>query len=200
MGFVAASTDEFRLLMSLLLCLSGQIGSGKSSVSSAIGLALGWRRTGFGDFLRSEITRLGGNPDSREALQDLGQRRVDEDPNAFCREVLTAGGFKPGDNFVIDGVRHVSIFDILVAVSKPTHARLLFLGAVETTRIARVQTRDDAQDFARATTHRVEAELGDTLPQRADGVVNADQPLNRVVSDCLALIKGWQESPLSTGV
>jgi cytidylate kinase len=186
--------------MSLLVCFSGQIGSGKSSVSAAVAEALGWRRTGFGDYLRSEITRLGGNPDSREALQDLGQKRVDEDPKSFCRDVLIAGGFKPGDNFVVDGVRHVSIFDILVAECKPTHTRLLFLGAVETTRIGRVQTRDDAQDFARATTHRVEAELGDTLPQRADGVVNAEQPLDRVVSDCLKLITGWLESPLSTGV
>lgn len=183
--------------MSLMLCFSGQIGSGKSSVSATVGEALGWRHTGFGDYLRSEITRLGGNPDSREALQDLGQKRVNEDPKAFCRDVLTAGGFKPGDNFVIDGVRHVSIFDILVAVSKPTQARLLFLGAVETTRIARVQTRGDAQDFARASTHPVEAESGDTLPQRAHGVVNADQPLDRVVSDCLELIKLWQESSLS---
>jgi hypothetical protein len=106
--------------MSLLLCFSGQIGSGKSSVSAAVAEALGWRRTGFGDYLRSEITLLGGNPDSREALQDLGQRRVDEDPKSFCRDVLTAGGFKSGDNFIVDGVRHVSIFDILVAESKPT--------------------------------------------------------------------------------
>jgi hypothetical protein len=185
--------------MSLLLCFSGQIGSGKSSVSAAVAKALGWRRTGFGDYLRSEISLLGGNPDSREALQDLGQKRVDEDPKSFCRDVLTAGGFKPGDNFIVDGVRHVSIFDILVAESKPTYARLLFLGAVETTRIGRVQTRADAQDFARATTHRVEAELGGTLPRRADGVVNAEQPLGLVVSDCLKLITCWQESSLSTG-
>ncbi len=183
--------------MSLLLCFSGQIGSGKSSVSTAVGEALGWQRTGFGDYLRSEIARLGGNPDCRETLQELGQKRVDEDPKAFCRDVLAAGGFKPGDNFLVDGVRHVSIFDILVAVSKPSHARLLFLGAVDTTRIARVQTRGDAQDFARASTHRVEAELADALPQRAHGVVNADQPLDRVVSDCLDLIKRWQKSPLS---
>jgi hypothetical protein len=185
--------------MSLLLCFSGQIGSGKSSVSAAVAEALGWRRTSFGDYLRSEITLLGGNPDSRKALQDLGQKRVDEDPKSFCRDVLTAGGFKPGDNFVVDGVRHVSIFDLLSAESKPTHTRLLFLGAVETTRIGRVQTRSDAQDFARATTHRVEAELGGALPQRADGVVNAEQPLDFVLSDCLKLITFWQKSSLSTG-
>ena len=86
--------------MSLLICFSGQIGSGKTSVSAAVAEALGWRRTGFGDYLRSEIERLGGDPSSRQALQDLGQKLVDEDPTAFCREVLLAGGFRPGDRRV----------------------------------------------------------------------------------------------------
>lgn len=178
--------------MSLLLCFSGQIGSGKSSVSSAVAAALGWRRTGFGDYLRSEIVRLGGDPNDRKALQDLGQQRVENDSAAFCRDVLAAAGFQPGDDFVIDGIRHVTIFELLAAVGKPSQARLLFLGAHETTRNTRVQTRADAQDFERASTHRVELELRDALPQRADAVVDADRPLDQVVADCLELVNRWQ--------
>jgi cytidylate kinase len=179
--------------MSILLCFSGQIGSGKSSVSVAVAKALGWRRTGFGDYLRHEIARLGGDPSSREALQDLGQRRVDEDAALFCRDVLAAGGFQPGTDFVIDGIRHVSIFDILSKECVPTQARLLFLGAQEATRIARVELRPDHADFARASDHRVEAELRDALPQRADGVVNANQPLEAVISDCLEFVERWRQ-------
>jgi dephospho-CoA kinase len=181
--------------VSLLLCLSGQIGSGKSSVSKAVAEALGWRRSGFGDYLRSETVRLGGDPDDRKALQDLGQMRVDDDPAAFCRDVLAAGGFHPGDDFVIDGIRHVRIFEILATVSVPSQARLLFLGAPETTRIARVEARPDVHDFARASMHRVEAELRNELPQRADGTVNADQSLERVISDCLNLVQRWLQRP-----
>ncbi len=181
--------------MSLLLCFSGQIGSGKSSASAAVAEALGWRRTGFGEYLRSEMTRLGGDPNDREALQDLGQNRVDDDPAAFCRDVLSTGGFMPGDDFVIDGVRHVRIFKILAEVGTPSRARLLFLGAIETTRIARIEARADAQDFVLASAHRVEAELRDALPQRADGIVNADQSLDRVVSDCLDLVQQWLHGP-----
>jgi dephospho-CoA kinase len=70
--------------MSLLLCFSGQIGSGKSSVTTAISAALGWRRAGFGDYLRSEIARLGGDPNDRKALQNLGQKLVEDDSAAFC--------------------------------------------------------------------------------------------------------------------
>lgn len=179
--------------MSLLLCFAGQIGSGKSSVSSAVATALGWRLTGFGDYLRSEITRLGDDAHDRKALQDLGHARVDTDAKAFCKDVLTAGGFRPGDDFVIDGVRHVSIFDILVTVSAPSNARLLFLEACETTRTTRVEARADAQDFVRATAHRVEADLRSALPQRADAVMNANQSLERVVSDCLNVVEHWKK-------
>jgi len=181
--------------MSLLVCFSGQIGSGKSSVSAAVAAALGWRRTGFGDYLRNQIARLGGDPNDRKALQDLGQKRVEDDPAAFCRDVLAAAGFQPGDHFVIDGIRHVAIFEILAAVGKPSQARLLFLGALETTRSARVQTRADAKDLVRASTHAVEVELQYALPQRADAVVDADRPLDRVVADCLDWIWQWERTP-----
>jgi cytidylate kinase len=179
--------------MSLLLCFSGQIGSGKSSVSTAVAEALGWRRTGFGDYLRKEIARLGGDPTDRQALQDLGQQHVESDSPGFCRDVLSDAGFQPGDNFIIDGIRHVAIFEILAAVSMPSEGRLLFLGAPQTTRTARVQTRADAQDFERASGHQVENELQDALPQRAHAVVDANQSFDLVVTDCLGVIGRWQK-------
>jgi cytidylate kinase len=179
--------------MSLMLCFSGQIGSGKSSVSTAVAAALGWRRAGFGDYLRSEIARLGGDPNDRKALQDLGQKRVEDDSTAFCRDVLAAAGFQPGDDFVIDGIRHVAIFRVLTAVAKPSEAHLLFLGAAETTRNVRIQSRSDAQDFTRASGHRVETELQDALPQCADAVVDAFQPFDQVVADCLDLARRWHQ-------
>lgn len=182
--------------MSMLLCFSGQIGSGKSSVSSKVAEALGWQRTGFGDYLRGEIAKVGGDPNDRQSLQNLGQQRVDEDSRAFCRDVLAAGGFKAGDDFVIDGIRHVDIFETLADVAKPSQARLLFLGAREAIRSARIQTRSDADDFERASAHRVEAELQDALPKRADGLVDASQPLAEVVVECLNLVRRWQQEPV----
>jgi adenylate kinase family enzyme len=177
--------------MSLLLCFSGQIGSGKSSVSAEVAAKLGWSRTGFGDYLRAEILRRGGDTGGREALQDLGKYRVDENCEAFCRDVLAFGGFRPGQNFVIDGIRHVSVFDTLAVQGLPSRARLLFLGAQETIRVARVMTRADAHDFERAAKHSVEAELANAVPKRADGTVNTEQTFERVVSDCLNLVQGW---------
>lgn len=180
--------------MTTLVCFSGQIGSGKSSVSTAVATALCWPRTGFGDYLRAEITRGGGDPQSREALQDLGQRLVEADPEAFCLSVLAAGGFTPGDDFLIEGVRHVEIFHVLERIAAPSTARLLFLDAGNTHRLTRVRDRADKDDFARAATHRVESELRSDLPTLADMVVDATRSFDDVVADCLASIRMWQHS------
>lgn len=176
----------------MLVCFSGQIGSGKSSVSTAIAEALGWSYTGFGDYLRAEIERTGGDSASREALQDLGQRLVEADAEGFCRSVLASGGFNKGENFLLDGVRHVDIFRILTRIVAPSSARLLFLSVDEIQRLDRVAGRSDKDDFARAVGHRVEAELGNDLPALADAIINASQSFQDVVSACLAAIKKWQ--------
>ena len=178
--------------MSLLVCFSGQIGSGKSSVSIAVAQALGWKRTGFGNYLRVEIERAGGDPTSRQALQDLGQRCVASDPEGFCRAVLALGGFMPGDDFVIDGIRHIEIFRNLARLALPSTSRLLFLDAIEASRAARVGSRRDHADFQRAKAHDVEAELVKELPMHADAVVDANQPFQAVVSKCLAAIEAWR--------
>ena len=177
--------------MSLLLCFSGQIGSGKSSISTAVAQALGWQRTGFGDYLRAEIARRGGDPNDRKSLQELGQALVAADPDAFCRDVLASGGFIPGDNFIIDGIRHTSIFEILASVSLPSNTKLLFLSACEAMRAARITSRRDAKDFARASAHSVEAQLDRALPNVADGFIDADQPLDRVLDDALKFVHLW---------
>jgi len=179
--------------MTMLVCFSGQIGSGKSSVCTAIAEALGWSHAGFGDYLRSEIVRAGGDPTSREALQDLGQRLVEADAEAFCRSVLASGGFKKGENFLLDGIRHVDIFGILTRIVAPSSTRLLFLSADEIQRLDRVAGRPDKDDFARAVGHRVEAELGNDLPALADAIIDASQSFQDVVSACLAAIKKWQQ-------
>jgi dephospho-CoA kinase len=178
--------------MSLLICFSGQIGSGKSSVSCAVAHALGWRRTGFGDYLRAEIERAGGDPSSRQALQDLGQQRIEADAEGFCRDVLNAGGFILGEDFIIDGVRHFDIFRILERLAAPMSARLLFLGADEAARLIRIEARPDSADFERAEGHPVESELRDELPARADAVVDANVPFQEVVSKCLTDIEAWR--------
>jgi cytidylate kinase len=194
MGALARKAEGLRVLMPLLACFSGRIGSGKSSVSEALAQQLGWRRTSFSDYLRVELQRRGGDPGSREALQDLGQSLVEADGEAFCRAVLIAGGFQPGGNFLLDGVRHVDIFRALARLARPSSARLIFLAADDVSRHERVAGRPDGRtDFARAEAHLVEADMKDSLPAIADLCVNATQDLEVVVDQCLTAIRQWTD-------
>ena len=179
--------------MNLVVCFSGQIGSGKSSVSTVVADRLGWKRTGFGDCLRTKVQEMGECPESRPALQKLGQHWVNTDPEGFCRSVLDAGGFKLGDNLVIDGIRHSSIFLILEELVKPAFARLIFLQAHTTNRKTRVVTRGDNIDFDCANEHEVEAELRSVLPRVAHAVIDANQKYGDVIEECINVINAWKE-------
>jgi dephospho-CoA kinase len=178
--------------MGLVVSFAGQIGSGKSSVTVALADVLGWRRTGFGDYLRAEIARRGGDPGSREALQDLGLSLVEGEPGVLCRKVLESAGFQPGGNLLVDGVRHFEIQTIIRSIVDPSEARLIFLATDDGTRLRRVSNRRGRQEYLRAEQHRVEAELTIALPSKADAIVNADGDLAQVVDRCRDLIAGWR--------
>ena len=180
--------------MSLIVCFSGKIGSGKSSVLAALGNKLHWKRTGFGDYLRAEIVKAGGDPSSREALQDIGKRLVESDPDGFCRAVLAYGDYQAGDNLFLDGVRHVDIFNLLKRIAAPADVRLIFLSVTDDVQRSRVTTRPDSDDLVRAAGHTVESDLADSLPQRADININADQPLDEVVATCIHTIQSWMKN------
>ena len=114
---------------SLLVCFSGKIGSGKTSISRAVARWLKCACTSFGGYLRHEVARRGGDPDCRESLQYLGQSRIEQDAESFCRDVLAAGGFVPGEDFVLDGIRHLGVLPHLVRIAAPSEVRLIFLQA-----------------------------------------------------------------------
>lgn len=177
--------------MSLIVCFSGKIGSGKSSVIASVGGRLQWKRTGFGQYLRAEIIRVGGDPDSREALQDMGQRLVESDPDGFCRAVLEFADYRAGENLLVDGIRHVDIFNRLERIVSPAEIRLLHLSVSEDVQRFRVQSRADAADLDRAGAHAVEADLAHSLPDRAHAVVDAEAPFHQVVETCLSYINDW---------
>jgi hypothetical protein len=172
-----------------VICLSGRIASGKTSITQTISTALGWPRTGFGDYLRTRIAREGGDPNSREALQDLGQRLVDADPDGFCREVLRSGNFRPGGHLLLDGIRHVDIQARISKLVAPSRAVLIHLAIDDAEVQKRVASRPQGStDLTRAEKHRVEAELASSLPQIADRVVDASLPLHILAGSLLSII------------
>jgi dephospho-CoA kinase len=177
----------------LVVCFAGGIGSGKSSVTSSLAQILHWPRSGFGDYLRAEILRRGGDPDSRGSLQDLGQSLVEKDPAAFCRAVMDVGGISAGGSGLVDGIRHVEILAVVERITRPSATRLIFLSAEKVDRLSRLSARSGgAQDFVRADGHKVESALATDIPRRADKIVDASQRFDDVVNECLNEIHEWK--------
>ena len=182
---------------SLLVCFSGKIGAAARRRSAAR-----WRaasdagRTSFGGYLRDEVAQRGGDPDCRESLQDLGQSRIERDAESLCRDVLAAGGFVPGEEYVLDGIRHVDVLPHLVWIAAPSAVRLIFLDAEAGLRSSRVGERSAGarEDFDRAASHVVEADMEDGLPSAAHAIVDGSAPQRDVVDECVGLIDGWRRA------
>jgi dephospho-CoA kinase len=111
------------------ISFSGRIASGKTRITHTLAQALGWPRTGFSDYLRVVMAAKGITEPSREQLQDFGQFLVESDPERFCRNVLANIGFIPGDNILLDGIRHADIQQRIAAIVKPSVAILIHLAA-----------------------------------------------------------------------
>ena len=180
--------------ISLVVCFSGKIASGKTSTSRAVASALRCGRASFGDYLRDEVTERGGDPGCRKSLQDLGQGRLDHDAESFCTDVLAAGGFVPGEDFVLDGIRHVEVLPHLISISAPSEVRLIFLKADAGLRSIRVADRSGrvSEDFDRATNHLVEADMEAELPMAAHAIVDSSLPEQDVIKQCIELIDAWR--------
>lgn len=182
----------------LVVCLAGKIGSGKSSLSDALATSLGWTRAGFGDYLRALITDNGGDPNDRRALQELGLTLVSTDARSFCAGLLATTEFLPGNNLLLDGIRHVAVLGVIRALVAPSSTKLIFVAASADNRIDRVSERPGGfQDLPRAESHIVESELSDALPACADLILDADRPFECVLADCTNAIQDWLTGPSS---
>ena len=179
----------------LVACFSGNMGSGKSSLSHVLAQALQWRRAGFGDYIRTRVREHGGNPNSREALQDLGQKLVESDPDGFCLAVLASGGFSPDVDLLLEGIRHVEIYRRVQRLVAPSRTVLIHLSVEEVEARRRIASRDGSNDdLERARAHRVEADVQTSLPAIADLIVNAAPSVEAIAGEILRAIGSWRYS------
>jgi transcriptional regulator with XRE-family HTH domain/adenylate kinase family enzyme len=177
-----------RALEPLVLAFSGKIGSGKTTLCQQMADALGWKRASFGEYLRT-VAKSQGLEDSRDVLQELGESLVTRGPEEFCRSVLVHFGWNSGEPLVIDGVRHVAIFEALRKLVAPLELRLVFIDVDEKTRRARLkQTDRDVLDrLSQVEAHSTERDVVATLPSLASRHVHGDRPVNEVVRELV----GW---------
>lgn len=180
-----ASTGESLRLSGSIIGFSGQIGSGKSTISKVVANRLGWPWASFGHFLRQEASRRGLDPSSRQELQALGEELISSGWTDFCRRALESGGWRPGQNLVVDGIRHIEAIKTIEKLTSPLEVKLVYVSLDEETRRTRALSRGMSYENLRlADNHPVEAQVRNLLRERADLTVDGTAPQE----ECASLI------------
>ncbi len=158
-----------------IIAFAGRMGAGKSSVSAAIARELAWEFASFGWFVRKTATSR-GIEHTRESLQAIGENLEASDPVKFCRAVLDDAGWHPGESAVVEGVRHVRIWETLKNIVAPQPIYLVYLEAPEELRRARLQERgaQEPNYLAKAEAHSTERDVIAELPRLASLVLSTE--------------------------
>lgn len=172
------------LVVGTVVGFSGGIGSGKTSLSQAVAEELDCPWVSFGDYVRKVAADRGYGQD-RESLQVVGESLVHEGWPRFCLAVLNQAPWKPGQDLIIDGVRHAEGVRTLRSLVKPSLFRLIGISLDATGRWAREGGDAHVDELAIQSieAHSTEAEVQPRVMPMADLVLDGARPLNELVRE-----------------
>jgi dephospho-CoA kinase len=153
-----------------VICLSGAPGSGKTTIAKAVAVHTGLQCGGFGDYVRARAVEQGLSTE-RASLQRLGQSLVDRGPRDFCKATLDWLGWAPSRGLILEGLRHMSVYDALRALVHPTQVSLVFIDVDEVVRRARLKAR--SEEFSEASGSDPTERDVSLVRNRADLVVSS---------------------------
>lgn len=168
----------------MIIAISGRTASGKTTLAQALAEALGGTAGSFGDYVRKLAADLGREPD-RPNLQAIGQGAVEADPAKFLADFLRWLSPPAGD-LVLDGLRHASVRDALLAHAKAvgTQIRFVHVDTDDHARAERLRARGDPDDaIARHDAHPSEADVRDRLSEEADLRITRSEDFKRMVAE-----------------
>jgi len=164
-----------------IISFGGRIGAGKSTISRAVAERLEVPRVSFGDVVRSEAQKR-HLPETREALQNLGDALIADGWDAFCARVVATADRTDRDTLIVDGVRHIGALEELAKLA----ARSFTLVFIDAPQDRRLSWRGMAvEDLEAADAHPNEAEV-DRVRDGADLVVMNDGALEDAITQVLS--------------
>lgn len=175
-----------------VVTFSGAIGTRRSDIAIALADRLGWERVKFSTFIASRLAEGGAEADDRRLLQKLGQELVQSDVEGFVAGVLSqAVNWQPGNNLIVDGLRHAEVRLALVHAIRPSSLHYVHVEVDEVTRQGTAETVRGIQErlLYRYDQDLTEAQLPKILPAYADQIVDGSLPATIVAEKISARLK-----------
>lgn len=156
--------------------IAGAIGSGKSTVATALANQLGCPIASFGSYVRSVAT-MRGIGHSRTALQAISEELLDSiGLKGLIEETLIAAKWAGNQSLVIDGIRHPEMIAALRDRVAPLQLKIIYLAVEELVRSERVLARDalSEEQLLGFDRHSTERDVGTRVRELADHVIDAN--------------------------
>jgi dephospho-CoA kinase len=173
--------------MAFAVAFSGKIGSGKTTISTAVSQSLGCKRASFGDYVRHIVSERGLEL-TRANLQRVGTEILEADRFEFCKNVLLYSGWSQGESLVIDGLRHSETISPLNQLVSPAQLRIVYVDIDERSRFERLGIRAEVYSaLLLADAHSSEQQVTTTLQDVAEMTLDGRKP----IEDCVATVLEW---------
>ncbi len=125
----------------MIICISGKIGSGKSTLRADLQQHLNYSGYSVSDYLKFELEKRQNKCSlDRENLQTIGEELIKKGYKYFVKNFIEFMGTR--DNVIIDGIRHKDFFNELKKEISYTRIVLITLTVSEDERRERIQERN----------------------------------------------------------
>lgn len=128
-------------LQPMIICITGRIGSGKTTVGQALAKELCCNQHSISNFLKHSLENHGNLYPSRNDLQDEGEKYIKYGWNRFCHDFLKFISWDRSQPVVIDGIRHIEFIKTLSIFAFPLPVYVVYLSAGEDTVARNIQIR-----------------------------------------------------------
>jgi hypothetical protein len=177
--------------VSIVVTLSGAIGSRRSQLAGELGNRLHWPKVKFSDYIKELIVQDGGDPADRTLLQSYGQKLVQTRLKQFVDGVLArAPDWREQGNLIVDGLRHVEALIQLRQAVDPSRLLHVNITANPLERETGARERGIAeQNLYRYDRDLTEAQISRILPAYADMNVDAQLGMRINAEEIISLIE-----------
>lgn len=153
----------------MIICISGEIGSGKTTLRKLLAEKLGFVGYSVSDYLKHLVENQGNDPHNRRTLQNAGKECIQKGFDSFVADFLRFTEEK--DNIIIDGVRHIEFYRELVEQCATTKIYLIALIVDQPEREKRIQQRQGYVDEDASSNDIAEGNFA-RICQEADFCIN----------------------------